>query len=85
MDISNIVGTSKVTRSGKLFSPEISPPTIHKPVVIPSAITPTTVPVPAPIITPVADPSRTRGKEITGEPSRTEAPKKIIVEKKKHE
>ena len=63
IDVSNIVGASKVTRSGKLFSPEISPPTIHKPVVIPSTNTSTTVPVPNPVITPIAEPSGTRGKE----------------------
>ena len=84
-DISNIVGASKVTRSGRLFSPEISPSTVHKPVVIPSASTSTTVPVPIPVITPVAEPSGTRGKEIIGEPARTEAPKKIIIETSKQE
>ena len=78
MDIINIVGTSKVTRSGRLFSPEISPPTVHKLIVIPSASTSTTVPVPTPIITPVTNPSGTRGKETIGEPAQTEAPKKII-------
>ena len=85
MDISNIVGTSKVTRSGRLFSPDISPPTVHKPVVIPSASTSATIPVPIPVITPVSRPSGTRGKEIIGEPAQTEAPKKIIVETSKQE
>ena len=84
-DISNIVGASKVTRSGKLFSPEISPPIVHKPVIIPSASTSTTVPVPTLVITPVAEPSETRGKEIIGEPARTEAPRKIVVEASKKE
>ena len=45
-DVSNIVGASKVTRSGRLFSPEISPLTVHKPVIIPSASTSATTPVP---------------------------------------
>ena len=85
MDISNIVGTSKVTRSRRLFSPEISPPTVHKPVVIPSASASTIVPVPTPVITPATETSGTRGKEIIGEPARMEAPKKIIVETSKQE
>ena len=33
-NVSNIVGANKFTRSGRLFSPEISPLTVHKPVVI---------------------------------------------------
>ena len=82
VDVSNIVGASKVTRRRRLFSPEISPPIVHKPVVIPSAITSTTIPVHIPVITPVAE-SSTRGKEIIGEPARMEAPKKIIVETSK--
>ena len=76
-DVSNIVGSSKVTRSGRLFSPEISPPIIQKPVVITPASTSTTVPVHVPILTHVAESSDTRGKGITGEPAQTEAPKKI--------
>ena len=46
-DVSNIFGASKVTRSGRLFSPEISPPTVHKPVVIPSDSTSTTAQFPS--------------------------------------
>ena len=84
-DVSNIVGSSKVTRSGRLFSPEISPPTVQKPVVISPASTPATVPVHIPILTPVAESSDTRGKETTGEPARTEVPKKIIVEASRQE
>ena len=34
-DINNIFGTSKITRSGRVFSPEISPKTVAKHVVIP--------------------------------------------------
>ena len=84
-DVSNIFGASKVTRSGRLFSPEISPPTVHKPVVIPSAGTSATIPVSIPVITFVSEPSGTRGKEIIGKPARTEAPKKIVVEASKQE
>ena len=85
VDISNIVGTSKVTRSERLFSPKISPLTVYKSVVIPSTITSTTVPVSTGVITPIAEPYGTRGKEITSEPARSEAPKKIIVETSKQE
>ena len=59
IDVSNIVGTSKVTRSGRVFSPEISPKII-KPTIIPTAaltITPDISPVPTPVITPAAGPS----------------------------
>ena len=60
-DISNIVGTSKITRSGRIFSPEIAPPTTvfgsvaiptitSVPVIVPASI-PTnkdnTIPIPA--------------------------------------
>ena len=42
-DISNIVGTSKITRSGRIFSPEISPPKeVFGPVVVPKV---TSVPI----------------------------------------
>ena len=68
-DVSNIVGSSKVTRSGRLFSPEISPPVVQKPVVITPASTSATVLVHVPIITPVAESSDTQGKGVTGEPS----------------
>ena len=37
-DVGNIVGTRKITRSGRVFSPEISPKTVNKPVIIPSGI-----------------------------------------------
>ena len=85
IDVSNFVGSSKVTRSGRLFSPEISPPTIQKPVVVQSASTSATVLILTPVITPVVESFDTRGKEVTGEPARTEAPKKIIVETSKQE
>ena len=42
-DISNIVGTSKITRSGRIFSPEIAPPKeVFGPVAVPKI---TSVPV----------------------------------------
>ena len=84
-DVSNIVGSRKVTRSGRLFSPEISPPTVQKPVVIPSASMSASVPILTPVITPVAESSGTRGKEVTGGPARMEAPKKVIVESSRQE
>ena len=40
-DISNIAGTSKITRSGRVFSPEIAPPkAISGPVIIHVGVTP---------------------------------------------
>ena len=82
-DISNIVGASKVTRSGRLFSLEISPLTVHKPIVISSASASTTIPILTPVITPAVEPSGTHGKEIIGEPVQTVAPKKTVVEASK--
>ena len=78
-DVSNIVGSSKVPRSRRLFSPEISPPTVRKPVVITPASVPATIPVQVPILTPVAESSDTRGKGTTDEPAHTESLKKITV------
>ena len=77
IDISNIVGTSKITRSGRVFSPEISLKTVTKPVIIPSVIpasTLATTPILTPVVTPANESSGTRGKEAIGEPARTEAP-----------
>ena len=42
-DVGNIVGTNKLTRSGRLFSPDISPPTARKPVVITPASVPAAI------------------------------------------
>ena len=58
-DVINIVGTSKIKRSGRVFSPNISPKTIDTPVIIPTA-TPTDTPSDTPTVIPAAD---TRGKE----------------------
>ena len=71
-DIGNIVGTSKITRSERVFSPEISPlkvVTIHMiiPTVVPANTT-TTTPVINPVATPVTESAETRGKEISVEP-----------------
>ena len=51
-DVSNIVGTNKITKSGRVFSPVISPKTVNKSVVIPSAA-PTTTSATTPVLTPV--------------------------------
>ena len=56
-----------------------------KPVAISPASTSATVPVHVLIITPVIESSDARGKRITGEPARTEAPKKIFVETSRQE
>ena len=63
-DVVNIVGTSKVTRSGRIFSPEISPKTVTTPVRI-SASKPST---------------ETRGKEPVIEPAQMETPVETTVE-----
>ena len=51
-DIDNIAGTNKITRSGRVFSPEIAPPkTVTGPVIIPVSVpvnTTTTVHVDTP-------------------------------------
>ena len=72
-DVSNIVGTSKITKSGRVFSLEISPNTFNKPIVISPAIptgTSATTLVLTPIVTPAVESSGTRGKEAIGEPAR---------------
>ena len=68
----DITGPAKVTRSGRLFSPDIAPPAARRPLLI----TPTSVPVPAadPIISPAAESSNARGKGIEVEPAQMEAP-----------
>ena len=70
------------------FSPDISPKTVTKPVVISPAIptgTSTTTPVLTLIVTPTDESSRTRGKEVVGEPAQTKAPRKVVVESSKQE
>ncbi|XP_058774431.1 uncharacterized protein LOC131648715 [Vicia villosa] len=62
-DVDNIVGTSKVTRSGRIFSPEISPKTITTPVRI-SAFEPIT---------------EIQGKETMIEPAQMETPGETTI------
>ena len=51
-DISNIAGTSKITRSGRIFSLEIAPPkAVYGPVIIPVVTPPKVVPSPTIIST----------------------------------
>ena len=54
-DVSNIVGTSKITRSRRVFSPEISPKNVTTPVIIP-VTAPINTPITTPVIVPVAAP-----------------------------
>ena len=71
-DIGNILGTSKITRSGMVFSPEISPPKdVTGPVIIPAFVpadTTTTIPVITPADTRITELTKTRGKDILVEP-----------------
>ena len=84
-DISNIAGTRKITRSGRIFSPEIAPPTtVFGPAAIPK-ITPVTVPtsVPSnndntiPIYTSAAE---KKGKNVQEESVLTKAHSLVIPE-----
>ena len=84
-DISNIVGTSKITRSGRIFSPEIAPPTaVFGPLAI-SKITPVIVPTSVPanndnaIPIPVSDAEK-KGKNVQEEPVLTKAQSLVIPE-----
>ena len=95
-DISNIVGTSKITRRGRIFSPEIAPPkAVFGPVAAPkvtfvpiniSASTPTdkddTTLVVIPTNTPTAE---IRGKSIQEESVQTKAQPLTIPETSKKE
>ncbi|CAI8610952.1 unnamed protein product [Vicia faba] len=88
-DIGNIVGTSKITRSRRVFSPEISPPkAVTIPVIIPTAVPDNTITT-TPVITHVATPStksvETRGKYILVEPVQTKAHSESILEASKRE
>ena len=87
-DISNIAGTRKITRSGRVFSPDIAPPTtVFGPMVIPK-ITPTPVIVPTdkdntiPILTSAAE---NIGKNVQEEPVLTKAQSLVIPESSKRE
>ena len=63
-DIDNIVGTRKVTRRGRVFSPEISPNTVTTPV----------------RVTATESVTEARGKEQMREPSQTKAPKEVTTD-----
>ena len=73
-NIDNIVGTSKVTRSGRIFSPEISPKVVATPFVIP-ANTHVVTHVATPVVVPPTESAETQGKEVLVKPAHTEAPK----------
>ena len=84
--VSNITGPAKVTRNGRLFSPDIAPPTAQRPVVITPISVHATIPIQVPILTPGAESSDARGKGIaTDVPAQTEAPKTTTVEASKQE
>ena len=53
--VSNITGPAKVTRSGRLFSPDIAPPAIQKPLIITPASVPASLPNQVPVPTPAAE------------------------------
>ena len=67
-DIDNITGSSKVTRTGRVFSPDISPPKD------------TTTPVHVPAIEPTPE---AQGKEKVTQPAQTEAPKEVVEDTSK--
>ena len=74
-DISNIVGTSKSTRSGRIFSPEIAPPTaVFGPVAVPKitsvpVIVPASVPTNKDNIIPIpTSTAENKGKNVQEEP-----------------
>ena len=84
--VSNITGPAKVTRSGRLFSPDIAPPTIQRPLVITPASVPASLPDQVPASAPAAESSDARGRGIaTDVPDRAEALKTTNVEASKQE
>ena len=91
-NIDNIVGTSKITRSGRIFSPKISPKIVATPLVIhvttPTAtpvITPVATPTVIPVVIPATESAETRDKEVLVEPIRMKAHKEVIPEASKRE
>ena len=60
--VSNITGPAKITRSGRLFSPDISPPVIQKPLIITPASVHVSLPNQVPVSTPATESSNARGK-----------------------
>ena len=63
-NVGNITWTNKITRSGRIFSPEISPKTVTTHVIIPTAA-PTNTPSDTPTFIPATE---IRGKEVLVEP-----------------
>ena len=79
-DVDNIVRTSKITRSGSVFSPEISPKTIATPVII-LATDPVSIPIDTLVDSPTIIPAtETRGKEVLFEHVETKAHPEVIPE-----
>ena len=72
-NIDNIVGTSKIMRSRRVFSPEISLKTVATPLFIPTA-----TPVITPTVIPATESAETRGKEVLVELVWTKAHKEVI-------
>ena len=78
--ICDITGPAKVTRSGRLFSPDIAPPAARRPLLIIPTSTPipvadqVVVPAANPIVSPAAESSNARGKGIEVEPARWRHP-----------
>ena len=84
--VSNITGPAKITRSGRLFSPDIAPPAIHKPLIITPASVHVPLPNQVPVSIPAAESPDARGKGIaTDLPALTEAPKTTAVEASQQE
>ena len=58
-NINNIVGTNKITRNGRIFSPEISPKNIAT-----TLVTHVATPTITPVVIPATELAKNRGKEI---------------------
>ena len=74
-------GTSKITRIGRVFSPEISPKTVATHVIITTA-TPTDIASDTPIVIPTVD---TRGKEALVESAQAREHPEVILEASRKE
>ena len=80
------MGTSKITISGRVFSPEISPlKAVTGPVIIPAFVPTNTtiVPVVTPADTPITESTETRGKDILVETFQKKAQSVSILEDSK--
>ena len=78
-DIDNIVGTGKIMKIRRFFSPEISLKTVSIPLIIPAA-TPVITPTVIHAVIPATESAETQGKEVLVEPVRTEAHKEVVPE-----